>query len=405
VNFLLLFGATGQSCKTTLWQLCAETLDLDAHHISSLQLTSKQGRAFLERFLAAACHAHSAKRARHLLLVFDGPLVEELETFALPLVQSINYAVTSAGRLISPGQRKIKVVLETPAMAGLSPGMINVFTLINCQNTTLDWLAYLRSNFRALIVGDKAESLSDKQEALQTEIEKRVRIFRQCRKEIGIADSLGTDCVNILNFLQLAKAAKTVSLSDPAHVSHVLLFASLFSFTQDLGASDRDKIELMIRQHLDCFSVPTEHSMYEYYFDPDVDGGTWLHFCDAMPADSTVLARHAKLVKLSHLLMTSMSNVELAGSKGVGKSTVLKELFRHPAFDSDLALVFKCAASSDVNLLVAAVCKAMREKERSKGAYLPLGSGASLRVMVDNVNVPQHDRQVSPMLTKPHSFE
>jgi hypothetical protein len=71
------------------------------------------------------------------------------------------------------------------------------------------------------------------------------------------------------NFLQLLKA--TVDSNGTTN-KQTLLFTSLFCYSQDLTEAESDAMEWMIRRRLDCFDVPTDRSIYEYFYE---NAGRW----------------------------------------------------------------------------------------------------------------------------------
>ena len=91
---------------------------------------------------------------------------------------------------------------------------------------------------------------------------------------------------------------------------------------QDLSADEADKMEWLVRRKLNCFDVPTDRPIYEFYF----EGGRWRPYDKFRDPRSAVLRRHSKALKIADLLTRKRVSVELRGSGGVGKTTLLAQL-------------------------------------------------------------------------------
>ena len=95
-------------------------------------------------------------------------------------------------------------------------------------------------------------------------------------------------------------------------------------------------MEWLVRRRLNCFDVPTDRAIYEYYF----EAGVWRPYDKFRNPRSAVLKRHSKALKIADLLARKMISLELRGSDGVGKTTLLAQLAETNS-QSDINLTFK----------------------------------------------------------------
>ena len=95
-------------------------------------------------------------------------------------------------------------------------------------------------------------------------------------------------------------------------------------------------MEWLVRRRLNCFDVPTDKAIYEYYF----EAGGWRAYDKFRDPRSAVLQKHSKALKIAELLTKKMISVELRGSDGVGKTTLLAQLAETNS-QSDINLTFQ----------------------------------------------------------------
>ena len=97
-------------------------------------------------------------------------------------------------------------------------------------------------------------------------------------------------------------------------------------------------MEYLVRRRLDCFDVPTDRAIYEYFYEA---GGGWMPYDKFVDSRSAaVLRRHSKVLKIADLLARKMISVELRGSGGVGKTTLLAQVAGTNS-QSDINLTFQ----------------------------------------------------------------
>ena len=97
-------------------------------------------------------------------------------------------------------------------------------------------------------------------------------------------------------------------------------------------------MEYLVRRRLNCFDVPTDRAIYEYYYEA---GGGWRPYDKfAESRSAAVLRKHSKVLKIADLLAKKMISVELRGSRGVGKTTLLAQV-AGTSSQSDINLTFQ----------------------------------------------------------------
>ena len=128
---------------------------------------------------------------------------------------------------------------------------------------------------KRLLTGPSTTKFHDEEEGsglrsiVTQEIERHVDLFQRCRHRLTgrEEDEKEVAHANVNNFLLLLRAADVYSSQSREQAREVMLFAALFCFSQDLDAAQKDAMEVMARETLDCFNVPIQESLYEYFYE------------------------------------------------------------------------------------------------------------------------------------------
>ena len=266
------------SGKTTLLDAVSSALGHEVHHFCSVAIDGGRNcdpyaRRGFESFVNSLARGRGT-RHRDVLIVLHGPLAsEETAAFVVRLVRNRRVLLGSGHLMINVRKFRVAVELSEEDVEPLPPerrSWLDSFYVVRTCPLELPWRATLRSNMRRLgmppVTADAGEEETRK--VITEEIERHVDLFQECRAQLTGSDDLAElRHVNANNFLLLLRAADVYRSASVAQAREVLLFAALFCFSQDLNEEQRDRIERVARERLDCFNVPIQESLYEYFYD------------------------------------------------------------------------------------------------------------------------------------------
>ena len=369
--------------KTTVYEVCAKALQYQVHHFSTTAFTSSEFCNNFETFLTSLNHERKSLQDVPVLIVLEGPLIRELFELIIPLIMNKTIMLES-GLVLTMG-RKLKVLIETASIEDLNPQLAGIFRTFRVHQNELCWESVLKSRFTAIVKENRTTEIF--QEVLH-----HATVFLDCRAKVGIKDNYESLYINLNNFLQLLNAVKLSLEPEPLERREILLFVSLFCFSQDLNDDQKIKMESIIRRKLHCGNVPTHESMYEFFYDKG-----WKEYSTELSVTSKVLPKHRKIVKISHILMEAMVSIDVVGVRCAGKKTLIQDIAQN--YETDMCLLFKNTQHLHHQDIVRTIQWAMIRKENSRNDLYPLRG--SLRMFIDDVNTScDHVREAVNFLSK-----
>ena len=159
-----------------------------------------------------------------------------------------------------------------------------------------------------------------------------VEYFINIREAMDLANDMVTqDCQ--LNSL-IGFFSSVVGLHGPnfdkEDLQQMIIYACIFCFSQDVPIERRHLMEIKIRELYECRLVPTEQSIFDYFYDPK--SKLWKALKHHPMAIKTqlkagvLLQNHMKQEIIARMMIKHLISVDFQGRGGVGKTTMLKNL-------------------------------------------------------------------------------
>jgi len=371
------------SGKSALASACARAMDWELKRYPGAALADDEGAQGFEKFLAGLTTS-SVSRGKKLPLALI--VVEDVPWSAAPAVAQIvrplissRRSLLSSGHLLVNRRRLALLVIDTlDEKDNLHPALEATFHVVKAESASVTHEAHLRH-----CIEHDLPQVSDSTAKKVTEYLRRFSVWREEILKRG--DHWQYRLVNVNNVLHILKAAKVDSATDVSEVDNVLLWSCLFCFSQDFTPKQKDLLEKMVREALDCSAVPIDESLFDFIY----ENGAWTAYESHLPRDSPVLARHARAVKIARLLLKNGISFDVIGPKDSGKSTLLKHLSEWSANspdgeDKDLSLFVRCGSWSDPASLVDDLWK-VGTASKATMELVPF-KGGKLNVFLDDVD-------------------
>ena len=142
---------------------------------------------------------------------------------------------------------QVKVIIETQTVSKLSPRVSNFFKFHHCSNDVTHQMV-IRSKVKRLCMDPVLKVLEAKIDLVLDSAQKYVAHMLACRERMGIHDGIAEvhEQINSTVGVVRAMVGKRDSVSD-VDVIHTIIFACVFSFSQDLSHDVKERMEIQIR--------------------------------------------------------------------------------------------------------------------------------------------------------------
>ena len=271
---------------------------------------------------------------RELLLVMEGKISSQIESILLSLLNYDTFLLKNNGQLATK-ERKIRIVMETGEdLRALTPSLSSFFYLQKCSNEDITWKDSFSSKIYQLTI--KNEALANMFDTMTVTCITNVEHFINIRIAMGLQnDKVTQDCQlnSLIGFFSSIVGLHGSGNFDNDDLQQMIIYSSIFCFSQDVPIERRHHMEIKIRELYECRLVPTDQSIFDYFYDPKTK--LWkplkLHpMCSTaqMKAGTILLQNHMKQEIIARMMIKNLVSVDFQGQGGVGKTTMLKNLLK-----------------------------------------------------------------------------
>lgn len=368
-DILALCGPS-MSGKTTSWQVVGAALDMEIHHLPTAMFFRKEMCHHLELFLGYLASRRRALPRKTILIVLEGEVIPELFLHILPLIRNSTTLLSNGKLLIQT--KIIKVIIETQDVKLIQKSNIRI-PILKYQSHDLPFEAFVRKSYFAIF-----KQIHNTQRVLDR-IDFHIRLFLDCREELGILEETKNNVAMVNNMLLLLKAVGFHNLDSEYDQGQTLIFVCLFCFGQDLPEDQKDHMEDIIRKKLECADIPTDEAMCEYFY---LDK-SWKPYLSRQNPDSELLPKHCKALQIAKILSGALIPVEIIGPSNSGKTLIMQELAK--CFSTDSTIHIQASATTSEAVLSHALFGSMEQKNKRPKFLVP--NHNFLRLFIDDVSL------------------
>ncbi|TRY72347.1 hypothetical protein TCAL_08161 [Tigriopus californicus] len=355
--------------KTTSWQVVGAALDMDIHHLPTAMFFQKELCQSLELLLGHLASRRRALPRKTILIVLEGEVIPELLEHVLPLIRN-SITLLSNGKLLIQ-TKVIKVIIETHDVKLVQKGNIRI-PILKYQSHNLPFEAFVRKSYFSVF------KLIHNTQRVLDRIDFHIRLFLECREQLGIMEEIKNNVAMVNNMLLMLKAVGFHNLDSEYDQGQTLIFVCLFCFGQDLPADQKDQMEAIIRKKLECADIPTDDAMCEYFYLEK----SWKPYLSRQNPDSALLPKHCKALQIAKILSTALIPVEFIGAPNCGKTLIMQELAK--CFFKDSTIHIQASQTTPEKILSHALFGSMEPKNKRPKSLIP--NHNLLRIFIDDVS-------------------
>ena len=117
---------------------------------------------------------------------------------------------------------------------------------------------------------------------------------------------------------------------DVEDLQQLMIYACIFCFSQDIPIDMRHHMEIKIREMYECRTIPTDLSIFDFYYHPSAKAWKPLKnhplSVKSNIGGGVLLRNHLKQEVIARIMVKNLVSVDIQADGGVGKSTMLKNL-------------------------------------------------------------------------------
>jgi hypothetical protein len=329
-NHILLYGGPVTQ-KTTLWKVATSAFNFETVTVSNLALEpNSEGKCDMKH-IPLLEKRQGLTGQKDLLLVLECELNSSIHSTLLSLLEHDTYILRDNGQL-AVKERQIRVVLETGKdLSSLTPALAAFFHLHNCHNEDVTWNMTLASKIYKL--ANRSALIMDNYAAIQKSSNSYVEFFLNIRETLDLRNDKVTQDAQMNSLIGFFSSIVGQETSlDVEDLQQMMIYACVFCFSQDVPIETRQGMEIKVRELYECRYVPTELSIFDYYYDAPSKAWRPLRthpLCSKNPQKGPILLRnHLKQEIIARMMVKNLVSVDIQGECGVGKTTIVQNLIK-----------------------------------------------------------------------------
>ena len=365
----LLFYGDPVSNKTTLWKTATACFDFEIAVVSNLALEPSGDGKYEMKHIKILEKDHN-EPVKDLLLVLEGDLDKTIDSTLLALLQYDTFLLKDNGQL-AVRDRNMRIILEAGSnISEISPALASFFHFHKCDNIDISWKMTLQSKIYSLT--QKSEFLSSMHGVISKASEDYVEVFFKIRDSLDMANDKVTQDSQMNSLIGFFSSiiGSDVTL-DTNDLQQMMIYACIFCFTQDVPIETRKHMEIKIREVYECRLIPTELSIFDYYYDPKSKLWKALKnhpLCNKGPSKGPVMLKnHLKQEIIARIMVKNLVSVDIQADGGVGRSTMLRNLLDTFSTMDFLGVALPSCTGTKLSKITNSMFKCIQEE--STGMY------------------------------------
>ena len=403
-NHILLYGQPVAQ-KTTLWKVATSPFDYETIIVSNLALEPNgDGKCEMKHIplVEKKSKTNNPNAVKDLLLVLEGEIDCSIESALLAMLQYNTYLLKDDGQL-AVKDRNLRIVLEAGVhISKLSPAIASFFHFYKCENVDVTWQMTMTSKIFKLT--NASEFLTNFFEEINQCTLDYVEFFLKIRQFLDLPNDKVTQDSQLNSLTGFFNSIIGQDLSlDMEDLQQLMIYACIFCFSQDVPIDMRHQMEIKIREMYECRTIPTDLSIFDFYYNPS--SKAWIPLKNhplavkSTTRGSVLLHNHLKQEIIARIMVKNLISVDIQADSGVGKSTMLRNLLETFNTMDFLGVAIPSCKGTTLSKITNSILNCIQQDQSENGgnsSRQPVSVSRNVLFCIDDVD--QSDQKLSQFI-------